>query len=384
MDSGDCFAIRVIQADIGRRYFLGFNNGTLPMVNLGGKIFKKMQRIISASLVGGLLAAGGLSTFAHAQTQTENLAENQTGSETDSIWDTKTLDPNSLGASSGGFQNFGKSGSGQTSAGKAVDGFNFVKSKSVGTIEGAGTYLSMYTFSTALPYFSSFAIQGDIASGRYGGTRADKNAAAALHICWRDPSVGMVGLYGDWGYLSPIHSGRLGVETAYYNGQRTFEGLFATEFGQNVYTKFVDEIDISYYLDDITKVSVGHRLTARGNAFNIGFEKDIGESFGSQLSFFSEVEMGDDDNYQAFAGIRASKGSAGAKTLMARDRSNIVRIRIPRNLASVTQCADLVTPFAAPSWLTDIHLIKPGSETETLCASNNELNKVPNYGVYKP
>ena len=156
------------------------------------------------------------------------------------------------------------------------------------------------------------------------------------------------------------------------------------EFGQNVYTKFVDEIDVSYYVDDNTKVSLGHRFTARGNVINAGFEKQFGDMAGSALSVFAEAEAGEDDFYQVFAGIKASFGSGGAKTMIGRDRASGVRIRIPRNLASITQCANVDNPFPAPSWLTNIHLITPGSTTETLCASKRSLNRVSSTGIFKP
>ncbi len=274
--------------------------------------------------------------------------------------------------------------SGLVSNNTAVDGFNFTYGVLGGSLDGVTNGMGLISISTAIPYFSSFGIQGDLAYGYYDGNSASSSAAAALHIFWRDPGVGMMGIYGDWGYLSPVHSGRLGMEAAYYSGQWTFEGLFAMEFGQNVYTKFVDEIDVSYYVDDNTKVSLGHRFISRGNVVNIGFEKQFGEFAGSPWSVFGEAEAGEDGFFQVFAGIRATLGSGAATTMIGRDRSQNVRIRIPRNLASVTQCADVDNPFPAPSWLTDIHLITPGSMTETLCASENSLNRVSSSGIFNP
>jgi len=266
----------------------------------------------------------------------------------------------------------------------AVDGLNFTYGVLGGSLDGVANGMGLISVSTAMPYFSSFGIQGDLAYGLYDGNRAASSAAAALHIFWRNPGVGMLGIYGDWGYLSPVHSGRLGVETAYYSGQWTVEGLFAMEFGQNVYTKFVDEVDLSYYVDDNTKVSVGHRLIARGNVINVGFEKQFGENAGSPWSIFGEAEAGEDDYYQVFAGIKATLGTGDATSMIARDRGQNVRIRIPRNLASVTQCAVVDEPFPAPKWLTNIHLITPGSMTETLCASRKSLNRVSSTGIFKP
>ena len=272
----------------------------------------------------------------------------------------------------------------QQASSAAVDGVNFTYGALGGLLDGVSNGMGLISVSTAIPYFSSFGIQGDLAYGLYDGNRAASSAAAALHIFWRNPGSGMIGIYGDWGYLSPVHSGRLGLETAYYSGQWTVEGLFAMEFGQNVYTKFVDEIDLSYYFDDNTKVSIGHRFIARGNVFNIGFEKQFSEYAGSPWSVFGEAEAGEDDYYQFFAGIKASLGTGTATSMIGRDRGQNVRIRIPRNLASVTQCANVDNPFPAPNWLTDLHLITPGSMTETLCASKKSLNRVSSTGIFKP
>ena len=274
--------------------------------------------------------------------------------------------------------------SAKTSNGNAVDGINFTYGALGGIVDGVGNGMGLISLTTSIPYFSSFGIQGDLAYGIYDGTKASSSAAAALHIFWRNPGVGMLGIYGDWGYLSPVHSGRLGMEAAYYNGNWSIDGLFAMEFGQNVYTKFVDEIDFSYYVDDSTRVSIGHRFSSRGNVVNIGFEKQIGEIAGSPWSVFGEAEAGEDDYYQVFAGIKATLGTGSATTLIGRDRASNVRIRIPRNLASITQCADVDTPFAAPEWLTDLHLITPGSMTETLCGSTSTLNRHSSTGIYKP
>ena len=274
--------------------------------------------------------------------------------------------------------------SAQVASSNAVDGINFSYGIVGGILDGKSNGMGLISLTAPIPYFSSFGIQGDLAYGIYDGNNASSSAAAALHIFWRNPGVGMLGIYGDWGYLSPVHSGRLGIEAAHYSGQWSIDGLFAMEFGQNVYTKFVDEIDVSYYVDNNTKISLGHRFTARGNVANIGFEKQFGELSGSAWSVFGEAEAGEDDFYQVFAGIKATLGSGTATTLIDRDRGANVRIRIPRNLASITQCADVDTPFAAPNWLTDLHLITPGSMTETLCASERSLNKVSTSGIFNP
>ena len=272
----------------------------------------------------------------------------------------------------------------QSGSTDAVDGVNFTLGALGGSLDGAGNGMGLISISTAIPYFSSFGIQGDLAYGLYDGVNAETSAAAALHVFWRNPGVGMLGIYGDWGYLSPVHSGRLGLEASHYSGQWTIEGLFAMEFGQNVLTKFVDEVDVSYYFDENRKVSFGHRLTSRGHVANVGFEVQFGEGAGTAWSVFGEAEAGQDDYYQVFAGIKTTFGASGAKTMMARDRASTVRIRIPRNLASASQCANVDNPFPAPKWLTDVGLIKAPSTTEILCDSKDTLNQYSSSGIFKP
>ena len=272
----------------------------------------------------------------------------------------------------------------QSGSSDAVDGINFTFGALGGSLDGVGNGMGLLSISTGIPYFSSFGLQGDLVYGIYDGTKAETSAAAALHIFWRNPGVGMLGIYGDWGYLSPVHSGRLGLEASHYSGQWTVEGLFAMEFGQNVLTKFVDEVDVSYYFDENRKVSFGHRLTSRGHVANVGFEVQFGENLGTAWSVFGEAEAGQDDYYQVFAGIKTTFGAGGLKTMMARDRASAVRIRIPRNLASASQCAVVDNPFPAPKWLTDIGLITAPSITETLCDSKDTLNGYSSSGVFKP
>ncbi|MCF6322497.1 MAG: hypothetical protein L3J32_12120 [Rhizobiaceae bacterium] len=267
-------------------------------------------------------------------------------------------------------------------SGNAVDGINATVGVLGGTLDGTGNGMTLLSISTSV--LSLIGIQGDLALGFYDGDRASNSAAAAVHIFWRNPGTGMVGVYGDWGYLSPVHSGRVGLEAAIYSGQWTIEGLVGVEFGQNVYAKYFDEFDVSYYVDDNTRVSLGHRFSARGNVLNVGFEKQFGDMAASAWSVFGEAEVGEDDYYQVFAGVRAYLGSGSSTTLMGRDRNNGVRVRIPRNLASVTQCANVDNPFPTPKWLNDLGLIDAGSMTETLCGSKDTLNRVSTTGIFKP
>lgn len=248
----------------------------------------------------------------------------------------------------------------------AVDGLNFKASALTGVIGGYANHMVLLSASTPFPYFSQFGAQLDLGIGNY---RSDyTSAAAGLHLFWRDPSVGMLGIYGDYGYVNPEHAGRMGFEGSLYNGRWTLDGFAGVQFGQHVLTQFVDEVDLTYYFTDEFRGSIGQRYTSRGNVGNVSFEY-MPASFGG-WSVFGEAEAGEDHYYGAWLGIRYSFGTGGANSLIERDRASGVRVRIPRNIASVTQCGDIPDPA-------NYHKAWNGFKTEytpNLCASEDEIH----------
>ena len=249
----------------------------------------------------------------------------------------------------------------------AVDGINFKTSVVSGVIGGYANHMFIASVATPMPFFNSFGAQLDMGIGSY---RSDyMSAAAGLHLFWRDPSVGMLGIYGDWGYVNPEHAGRMGFEGAIYNGNWSLDGFAGVTFGQHVLTQFVDEVDLSYYFTDNFKGSIGHRLTTRGNVGNVSFEymPDLGSANG--WSVYGEAEAGEDSYSGAWLGIRYSFGASSASSLKERDRMADPIVRIPRNLASVTRCGDIQNPA-------NYHQSWNGFEfhkTRNLCGSANDL-----------
>ncbi len=260
--------------------------------------------------------------------------------------------------------------------GPAVDGINFKASVLGGAFQRnelgtADNY--MFVGSVAAPLFSNnFGIQVDAGAGIYD--KDFTSAAAGIHLFWRDPSVGMIGAYGDWAYLNPEHAGRVGGEFAIYNGRWSLDVFAGVQFGQNVYTEFVDEVDLSYYFTDNTRGSIGHRLTARGHVANFSFEHLFTEEKLNGVSMFGELEFGEDNYSAGWAGLRYSFGTGNWNTLIDRDRKADPIVRIPRNLASITQCGKLDTPIAATEWRSAI---------TTLCADEDEINRLSSTGIEK-
>lgn len=249
----------------------------------------------------------------------------------------------------------------------AVDGINFKMSAVSGALGGYTNHMFIASVAAPMPFYSSFGVQLDLGFGQY---RHDyTSAAAGLHLFYRDPNVGLLGIYGDWGYVNPEHGGRMGVEASLYNGRWTLDAFAGVQFGQHYDTEFVDEIDLSYYFTDNFRASVGHRLISRGHVANLSFEYMFDGIEG--VSVYGEAETGEDNYHGAWIGLRYSFGQASGKTLIQRDRTADPLVRIPRNLASLTRCGDIDDPA-------NYHKSWNGFETEytnNICGSENDLRK---------
>lgn len=247
----------------------------------------------------------------------------------------------------------------------AVDGVNFKFSAVSGAIGGSTNHMFIASVATPMPFAPSFGAQLDVGIGSY--RESYTSAAAGLHLFYRDPDVGLLGIYGDWGYVNPEHAGRMGVEGSLYNGRVTIDVFAGVQFGQHVLTEFVDEVDFSYYFTDNLRGSLGHRLTSRGHTANISFEF-MPEGSGG-WSVFGEAEAGEDDYHSAWLGLRYSFGQSSANTLIERDRVADPLVRIPRNLASVTRCGEIQDPA---NYFKSWNGFK-SSKHEHLCADEDEL-----------
>ncbi len=261
-------------------------------------------------------------------------------------------------------------------SGRSVDNVNYEFSILGGSFQrnvlgSASNVMFVASLATPFPFFENFGAQIDAAIGSYDS--GFTSAAAGLHLFWRDPSQGMIGIYGDWGYVNPEHAGRVGVEFAVYNDRWTLDVLAGLQFGQHVFSEFIDEVDLSYYVTDNTRASIGHRLTSRGSVGNFSFEHLMVDEGLDGWSIFGEIEAGEDGYVSGWGGVKFAVGSTAA-TLIDRDRNSNLTVRIPRNLASVTQCGDLDVVRPATSLR---------AEMSNLCSSEDEINRLSSTGIAK-
>lgn len=248
----------------------------------------------------------------------------------------------------------------------AVDGLNFKAGVISGVIGGNHNHMFVGSVALPMPLMPSFGIQLDLGIGKY--RKEFISAASGLHIFYRDPNKGLVGIYGDWGYVENEHGGRVGLEVSTYQDRWSLEAMAGVQFGQHFLTEFVDEVDLAYYFTDNLKGSIGHRLISRGHVANIAFEYAPSNN---GWSVYGEAEIGEDDYDAVWGGIRYSFGSSAGKSLIERDRQSDPIIRIPRNLASLTQCGD--TQNGHESW--------NGYETSTTTNLCSDRDTLRSYGA---
>ena len=91
-------------------------------------------------------------------------------------------------------------------------------------------------------------------------------------------------------------------------------------------------------------------------------------------AFSAKFEAGEDNYVGGWGGIRYALWEALPQNLKERDRQSSVQVRIPRNIASVTQCGDLDVPRSATFWR---------SEMTNLCSDEDEINKRSTRGITK-
>lgn len=222
----------------------------------------------------------------------------------------------------------------------AVSGFN-------GKLEGGGGDLfkkgggyGMGSFS--VPLGQRFGLQVDGAAGVRGG---DGFAGGAAHLFWRDPSKGLIGLYGSYSYANSVRStiidpniplvtirrglgiGRGALEAEVYFNSISLEGLAGVE-GGNVKTRFFDMADIAFYATDNFRLSLGHRYTLGRHAAAFGAEYQIMP--GNGISLFAEARAGERNFQAVWGGLRIYFGAE--KSLIRRHREDDPRARLPDDL----------------------------------------------------
>jgi hypothetical protein len=213
----------------------------------------------------------------------------------------------------------------------AVDGIN-------GKADAFGGALAHHGFyggagSLSVPLTQQFGFQAD---GLVSSYRGDLLAGVGGHAFWRDPSKGLLGVYGDYLHWDRVGSevGHFGVEGALYWGRFTWEGAVGVESGNNrtavinglvetvnLSTRAFDKIDLAYYLTDDVKFSIGHRYYGGKNLLALGSEWQFANFGKTSSALFIEGRVGTERLDSVLAGVRFYFGQK-PKSLIRRHRED--------------------------------------------------------------
>ncbi len=217
-------------------------------------------------------------------------------------------------------------------AGCAVDGVN----GKVAALGGASAGNSLYggLASVSLPIGCGFGAQFDASAGSYNNSFL---GSLAGHVFWRDPARALAGVYGSynfWNQFGGLNSNHLGPEAEVYFGRWTLQGVGGVEWGNSVSgvnglniqtftvaTRFFDQINLGYYIEDNFKLYVGHRYLGGRNAAALGGEYGIPLGNGMMASLFAEGRVGERNFNGVWGGVRVYFGQKD-KTLIRRHRED--------------------------------------------------------------
>ena len=228
----------------------------------------------------------------------------------------------------------------------AVDGFNGkLEAFGGGYQDGAIGGLSG-SFSIPLAYRFGAQVDGTVAD--LGGKTY---ASVGGHLFWRDPTVGLLGVYGNYAHydgFQGVDAYQGALEGEYYWGRFTLRGIagveganggsftngagFLIDYGDN--TRFFDKIDVVFYPADDFKVYAGHRYTGGVHAAAAGAEYLWHFKSGIAASVFAEGRVGEDDYKAAWAGVRLYFGQTD-KSLIRRHREDDPNLWEPDTLFGI-------------------------------------------------
>jgi hypothetical protein len=220
----------------------------------------------------------------------------------------------------------------------AVDGIN-------GKIEGFGGSIGQQTVygtqgALSIPLGGQYGAQIDGVLGNWGDHSFEN---IAPHLFWRNPTQGLIGLYTShtlWDQFGGIYVGQVAGEGEYYWGAWTLQGIAGVEYGNSktnvtflptgtafqtfdIKTRFMDQINLKYYVNPNWDVYVGHRYLGGKNTLALGSEVVLPVALGRGVvaSAFVEGRVGETQSEGIWGGLKLYFGQKD-KSLMDRQRQD--------------------------------------------------------------
>jgi hypothetical protein len=197
---------------------------------------------------------------------------------------------------------------------------------SIDGVGGAGLF-GAYT----VPLDRQWGAQVDGLAGTAGG---DSFWGAAGHLFWRDPSQGLIGLYGSWVSWSGVGAnvGKIGVEGQWYNGPWSVEGNIVEQSG--TFNGLAGEATVAFYPQPNFRLEGGYRfLQGIGNTGNVGAEWQANNS---GMALFANGSFGESGYSTVIGGLKFYTGAP--KTLIDRNRRDDPGVTLPFDLFQGQAC----------------------------------------------
>ena len=219
----------------------------------------------------------------------------------------------------------------------AVDGINAkIDGYGGGANHGDGFYGT--TGSLSVPLGQQWGAQLD---GRAQSADGIGAYGAAGHLFWRDPSIGLVGVYGSYwhwngrelrelGHIS-TNTSAIAAQGEYYAGRWTLSGIAGVEMvsvdapvalgALSVPNRFFDTIRASYYVTDNFRLSIGHVYTSARHGVTLGAEHGFALGGGRMASLFAQARFAEEGHNSVLGGLRIYFGQRD-KSLIDRHRQD--------------------------------------------------------------
>ena len=209
----------------------------------------------------------------------------------------------------------------------AVSALNFKIDGSGGVIDNAGGAAA--DASIAIPLSHSYGLQLD---SRASFTTDNVYGGGAAQWFWRDPSKGLVGVYGSYSFDQDFTSApaggasrmftvaHAGVEGQLYLGRVSLEGVAGWE-NSVAGNRAFDIVDVAFYPTDDLRLTLGQRYTGGFDKGAAGVEYQVVRGANYGFSIFAQGEYGEQNERALMVGGRIYLGG-GDKSLIRRNRED--------------------------------------------------------------
>jgi hypothetical protein len=214
-----------------------------------------------------------------------------------------------------------------------------------GANNGGGGGLYGVAGALSMPIGQQYGLQIDALLGSWAGHTFYGTAG---HLFWRDPSVGLAGIYGSFKHVDTpggSNLGQIAFEGEYYMPTTTVRGKIGWE-GLDLPSRVFAKADLDWYATPDLALSVGYRYTGGESALALGAEwltpHNVG---GHRLAVFGEGRVGQNNHNSILAGVRLYTGPA--QTLKDKHRQDDPEI--DKDLYAFADLLNPTTPTVTPS-----------------------------------